>query len=286
MRERSLDEFESIFEQASIPVLDIQEVALCRISAILTGDALDESVLAVAGYLKTRFGGEVEVHWPAVVDASQINEAARTHDFGCATDPFGSTAELLGQVGVNQSRLVLLPAFGPLVDVDTMVQGTTPPILLVGDAIGDPSDVFRRILHSLTGNFQQTQNFAYSFTLAEDSGELLLLHAIDETEVQDVRDALQVAPDIAAKTRDALLKNLARHGERYLKAVVAASRELPFEVGYRLAVGKVVPTVQEELARGRYGLLVVGSHFKGGSHVTADDYQLMHQVRSIPVLAL
>ena len=161
-----------------------------------------------------------------------------------------------------------------------------PPILLVGSAIGDPAAVFHKILHSLTGNFQQTQNFAYSFTLAEDDGRLLLLHTIDEGEVQDVREALQVAPDIAAETGEALLQTVAHHGERYLKAVVAAARELPFDVSYRLAVGEIVPTVREELARGNYGLLVIGSHHEGHSHVTADDYQLMRQVRDIPVLAL
>ena len=166
------------------------------------------------------------------------------------------------------------------------MQGTAPPILIVRQEIEDPAALFNSILHSLTGNFQQTRNFSYSFTLAGDGGRLMLLHVIDDDEVQDVRGALQVSPDIADRSGEALLENLARHGERYLKAVVAASRDRSFDVSYRLAVSDIITTVRQELATQRYGLLVVGSHQEGHSYVAADDYQLMHQVRDIPVLAL
>jgi hypothetical protein len=47
-----------------------------------------------------------------------------------------------------------------------------------------------------------------------------------------------------------------------------------------------VTAVQEELAAGAYGLLVVGRHEEGYSRITAADYQLMHLVRDVPVLAL
>jgi hypothetical protein len=180
------------------------------------------------------------------------------------------------------------PASGAprLVDLDLLVQGTAPPILVLRSSSHRAADVFREILHSLTGNFQQTQNFAYSFTLVEEGGRLVLLHAIDEHEVRDVRDTLQVSPDIANETGEALVHSLSHHGERYLKAVVAASRQRPFDVSYRLAVGEIVPTVRAELSRSDYTLLVIGAHVEGYSHVTADDYQLMHQVLDIPVLAL
>jgi len=109
---------------------------------------------------------------------------------------------------------------------------------------------------------------------------------IDDNELEDVRDALQVSPDIAEESGEELLRNLAQHAERYLKAVVAAGLKRPFDVTYRLAVGDVIDVVRAELDVGDYGLLVVGKHQEGYSNVSADDYQLMHQVRDIPVLAL
>ena len=63
MRENSLDEFESIFERASIPVLDITEIRIARIAAVLKNDPLDASVVALAGYLKERFDAVVRLHF-------------------------------------------------------------------------------------------------------------------------------------------------------------------------------------------------------------------------------
>lgn len=290
MRERSLDEFESIFEQASIPVLDIKTVSLTRISAVLTGGPLDASVLKVAMHLNRRLASEVRLHWTAVMTADQVQETARDNTVEADSVPFASTAELVGQISIARSRLLLMPvAEGETatpIDLDEVVGGTVPPVLIIRTAIEDPAAAFGRILHSLTGNFRQTQNFAHSFTLAEDGGRLLLLHVIDDNELEDVRDALQVSPDIAEEPGEELLQNLTQHGERYLRAIVAAGLKRPFDVAYRLAVGNVIDAVRAELDAGDYGLLVVGKHHEGYSHVSADDYQLMHQVCDIPVLAL
>ncbi len=297
MRDRSIDEFESLFERASIPVLDIRDVPITRICAVIKNDVLDDSILALARYLKERFDATVNVLHPATVDTGSLRDAVEQSGFAWSGDPFSSTAELVGQISIGKSQLVLLsepkdesagsskPAL-PVVDLDAVVTGTTPPILTVRSPVSDPRAVFCNILHGLTGNFRQTQNFAISFTLAEDHGRLTLLHAIEDSDVQDVRDTLQLSPDIAESAGDDLVEALTHHGERYLKAVVAAARERPFDVSYRLAVGEIVALVQGELKRGDYGLLVVGSHTDGHSHVSSDDYQLLHQVRDIPVLAL
>lgn len=289
MLERSLDEFEAIFERATIPVLDIRELALTRLSAVLKGDPLDASIVALASYMQQRFGAEVQVHWPAGREA--VLEPARAAGLTPAERPFASTAELVGQVAIGRRQLILVcePADEGqrLLDVAALIQGTAPPVLLVRRPIAQPEEVFRRILHSLTGNFRQTQNFSYSFTLVENAGgSLLLLHTIDESDLADVRQALRVSPHVPADGRQELLAGLSKQGERYLKAVVAASRKYPYEVTYRLALGEVVPTVQEELRRGGHTLLVVGHHREGHSFIEAADYELMHEVLDIPVLAL
>jgi hypothetical protein len=146
--------------------------------------------------------------------------------------------------------------------------------------------VFRSILHSLSGNFQQTENFSYSFALIEDGGSLRLLHALDQADIAGVREAMQIASDISETDEQQILENMRHHGERYLKAVVAAGREQPYQVDYRLRLGGVVEATQQELAAGSYGMLVVGHHEEGHSRITAADYQLMHLVRDVPVLAL
>jgi hypothetical protein len=290
MRERSLDEFESIFEQASIPVLDISLVAIRRISLVLKGAPIDESAVRLAAHLKTRFDCEVTTHWPAEGPSSPDVDAARDAGFTPADDPFRSTAELLGQFNIAAGQLIVVPEphdpAARIVNLDDLVFGAAPPVLVFRGQIPSPDDVFRHILHSLTGNFQQTENFSYSFTLAAPGGWLELLHSIDQSEIEDVRDALTGAPDISSKEGDELLDALARHGERYLKAVVAAGRTEPFDIRYRLEVGSVIQNVERAIDRGGVGLVVVGKHVGGRSSIDSDDYQLMHSVRDAPILAL
>ncbi len=288
MRERAIKEFESVFEQASIPVLDIREVAIKRIAAVLKGSPLDETIVTLAAHLKERFGAQVDVHWASAAKASL--ETAQGGGLHPAEAAFASTAELVGQVSIRRSQLVLVPdpqdETARVVDLDALIQGTRPPILLIREPIWEPGDVFKKVLHSLTGNFQQEENFAYSFTLVQEHGTLLLLHTIDVQDLDDVRQALRVSPTIDADEREELLDRMTHQGERYLKAVVATRREMSCDVTYRLRVGQVVPTVRQELELGQHGLLVVGHHREGHSHVDAEDYQLMRSVRNIPVLAL
>ncbi len=290
-REQSVDEFEALFERASIPVLDIREIDLTRISLVLKGDSLDDSILRLGTYLRDRFGSHVEVHWPHQLDASALLEQARDAGIEPADEPFHSTAELVGQVSIRRQQLLVVPEPADdarrVLDLGLLIQGARPPIMLVRTEITDPAQVFTHILHSLTGNFRQTQNFAYSFTLVADAGgRLTLLHTIDESDLEDVKHALQLSPNVPAAGREELLERLAQQGERYLSAVVAASRKYPYHVGYRLLIGEVVPTVRQELARGNYTLLVVGCHRAGHSLVEAADYELMREIRHLPVLAL
>jgi len=289
MRERAIEQFESIFERASIPVLDIREIALRRVSLVLKGGRLDESVLKLTDYLKRRFDALVRVHRPASV-APPAAETLEDRGFEPDVQAFESTAALIGQVALAHSQLVVIPEpvdeAARVVDFDALVEGCGAPVLLLRTPIEEPAEIFRRILHSLSGDFQQTQNFAYSFTLVENGGTLRLLHAIDEHDVDAVREALQVSPDVSDAGEQNVLESLARHGERYLKAVVAASRKYPYDVNYRLELGDIVSAAQAELAAGAYGLLVVGRHEERHSRITAADYQLMHLVRDVPVLAL
>ena len=290
MRERSLEEFESIFERASIPVLDIEPVQIARVSAVLEGDPLDASILSLASHIKSRFGAEVLLHCSRSVDSGEARVIANRHEFQPAGAPYESEIDLSDQITAAATQLVLVGVAARDEDggvlLDPLVRETHPPILIVHHPVDRPEAIFEHVLHSLTGNFQQTQNFAYSFALVAAKGDLVLLHTIHATELEDVRESLQVSPDISQRGEDELLDSLAHHGERYLKAVVAASHNLELDVRYQLALGEVLSTIQQELARGHYGLLVIGRHEQGKSHVDADVYQLMHRVIDIPVLAL
>ena len=150
----------------------------------------------------------------------------------------------------------------------------------------DPHSIFRNVLHALNGSLEKIEHIAYSFALVADNGLLKLLHTIDESELDDVRETLKVTPDISSKSGENLIEDFTTAARRQLKGIVEATRNEPYEVAYELRVGEVEITVQAELAAQPYGLLVVGRHEAGRSLIDAEEYQLMHIVKDIPVLAL
>jgi hypothetical protein len=276
-----LEEFEALYEQASIPVLELPPLQLQSVAVLARGMALDRCALAIAGDLAQRHSVAIRVL--ATSDASNAADL-----------PAGAQREAVATQeacveSASQSDLVIVPAnpraAAPLVDLDRFVEQVRAPILLLQSEVS-PSGLFERILHTLTGNFEQRQNFAYSFGLAAERGRVQLLHVIREDEIEDVREALQLTEGITQQLQEEVLEHMRHHGERYLKGVVRAARELPCEVTYQLEVGGVLDRVEKELAHGQHTLLVVGAHEDGRSHVAADVYQLMHQVRDLPVLAL
>lgn len=290
MRQRSIHEFESLFERASIPVLDIEPVAISRVAVVCEGGSLDASALEIARYLKRRFHGEAALLWSAQWSDEEALAVASQHELQPASAGFSSTEDLITQIRSRDAKLVVYPVSDGSDELarrlDSVVEGIDVPILIIRTPVESPEAVFRNVLHSVTGNFQQRRNFSYPFTLIEHQGKLLLLHSIDEDEIDDVRESLRVVSEATDRTAEELLGQLARHGEKYLKAVVTAAREMPCEVQYRLAVGDVLTKISDELQTGRYDLLVVGCHRQGRSHVAAEPYQLMHSVQDTPVLAL
>jgi len=277
MRDKSVDEFQAIFERASIPVLDIKPVTLRRIAVVVKGVDVDAAALQVAASFTRRFNAEAVVYWPATLTKDRIESLTKDSPLKPAEKPFQSTAELVGQISIGHADLVIL---------SEPADDTKQPVLILHRPPADSNAPFRRVLHSLTGNFRQTTNFSFPFALVEPGGTVELLHVIDDEEIVDVREALQVSAKIATEDREKLVQEMAKHGERFLKAVVASQRKGSLNVTYRIVVGDIVTTVENTLKQQEYDLLVVGHHAGGRSHVFTADYQLMHKVKDVAVLAL
>lgn len=293
-KRRSIDEFEAIFERASIPVLDIVPHRPARVTVVLQGGETDETACALAAVLRSRFadeGCELLARRLADMEAATARKITGGHDIELSGDAFASTAELIGQTSIDRSQLIILASGAGgggdhVIDVDSLVSGARPPILVVPRPVDDAASVFMNVLHSLSGKFRQTQNFAYPFGLTAPGGHLHMLHVIDENDIADVREALRVSDSVGGADHEKLLREISLQAERYLGAIVAAARDEPFEVDYELVVGDVVASVERVLSGGDYSMLVVGTHREGHSEVSAADYELMHRVTGVPVLAL
>lgn len=287
MKSKSFDEFESLFERASIPVFDIPPLALQNIAVVLEGAELDNPMLELANHLGLRFQADTIAYRPNRIGQDQADCDVRKHHIKLASQGFESCEALCGQLNNAQTGLVIYgTGADDEADVDCLVFGCNAPILILRQPLDNPSAVFSRVLHSLTGNLTGIRNLAYSFNLVHSGGELVLMHTIEEGEIDELRDTLRVSPGISESSGDALIADLTHHAERFLKGMVEASRDEPYEVSYRLGLGDVLSVVQHELSQGNYSLLVLGTHTEGKSKVDAEEYRLMHMVTEIPVLAL
>lgn len=290
MFENSIDEFESFFERASIPVFDIPHIELKNLAVVLDGSSVDAAIGAIARYLVDRFGAQAWIYPETGVDPAHAKWVGEHFGLGPIDTRHESPADLAAHLNSQPCGLVLLSESGgddrDAAMLDELVAGARAPVLIVRGPVADPQSLFTNVLHSLTGNLEAIENLAYSFTLVEDSGTLMLLHTVNDDELNEVRDTLRVSKEISAEKGDAFLENLKKHAERYLKGVVASSREEPYTVSYHLRVGDVIESVEREIRMDHSHLLVVGTHHEGGSHISALEYQLMHRVRTIPVLAL
>ena len=250
MREDSLEEFEAVFEHASIPVLDVKKVTFERILVVLQGTALDRSAARLATYLAGRFGGTATALYREESAWAAVESGGLTPGMARVEGPFQSTPELLGQISMARPDLVLFPvnAGDDGGVMDEIIRFADPPVLLIRDEVAEPERVFGRILHSLTGNFQQSENFNCPFSLVKPSGEILLLHAIEQSEIEDVNEAL-LSTSITSSEGAKLLDALSHHGERFLKGVVLSMREEPVGVSYRIVVGSVEEQVNRASRR-------------------------------------
>ncbi|MCH7958809.1 MAG: hypothetical protein IID08_01670 [Candidatus Hydrogenedentes bacterium] len=290
MYESSIDEFEALFERASIPVFDLPHVALKSIAFVPDGSDVDRSCVALLGSLKNRFDAEVQVYRDPCVDPEYTAALATAHSFKVAGESYLTPKELTAALNKGGHDLILLTesdtSESHAATLDELVQHAHVPVLVVRTPIEAPEDVFTKVLHSMTGNLESINHLAYSFSLVEDGGALMLLHTVEHTELEDLRDTLRVSKEVAARDGEALLEDLKHHAERYLKGVVASARDEPYAVDYHLRIGDAITAVERELRIGHSTLLVVGTHHEGSSHVDALEYQLMHRVSAIPVLAL
>ena len=286
-RKKSIDEFEALFEQASIPVLDIPALAINPISIVLEDESLDPSIVSVAQYLMNRFGLSIQVH-ATDARAGFALELGQTMGFEWKGMPYGQSETLAEQVDRASSRMVMLGRTGgdSVISLDSFVESVHVPILILNRPIRKPDTLFGHILHSLTGRFEQERDFSISFHLAERAADVTVIHTVSSDQIDDVRQTLRVSSQVSAEEQEEVLGHLTVHGERYLKAVVHAARELPCHVTYRIEVGTALEVIEQQLSEGDYSLLVVGAHREGRSHIEAEVYQLMHRVTASAVLAL
>ena len=273
MKERDLDEFESLFQRAIIPTIEVSKIVLPEIVVLADGSATAAACDGIAEHLRQRFGSRVE-----------------KNDIREWSDPLAQIRRITGK---GKPSLVIAPAPLRLRDDEDHVVGEMVDALLVATSIptllvrGTPdASLFERILAKIPGGRHELiEQFSVAFALCTAGGTIRLLHIVNERDLARLARVLEVTPEIdtAAGSED-LRTAIETRMDHLLRGAIRAAEGAPFRVESAIEVGDPLEIVPRQ-ARD-FSLLIVGSQSSHEEFLATRAYELIRRLPDMSVLAL
>jgi hypothetical protein len=285
MKERDIDEFESLFQRAIIPTIEVSRIAIPDIVVLADGSATADACARIAQHLRGRFRSRVCVHYlrnpgdlPA--DDHRVVEG----------DPLKHLRHITDE---EKPALIIAPAPLHLEDsedpglgdlVDALLVATAIPTLLVR---GTPDEsIFQRILAKIPGGRHDLiEQFSVAFALCGAGGTIRLLHIVNEHDVQRLANVLEITPEIdTAEGTEELLHAIETRMDHLLRGAIRAAEDAPFRVESDIEVGDPFVIVPEQAKD--FSLLIVGSQSSHEEFLSSRAYELIRRLPDVTVLAL
>ena len=313
MDERSIDEFESLFESAIRPSVEIEPVEWTRILVSLDGSNRMGTATAVALHLAQRvkvpvrflstlrmWQGEDEAtskktlqEWldVALRKASDVGvQASGITVHGHPGDAIVTEVEsepcslLIAPTPHGEDDLLDRTTLG--VTVDHLLTKLEVPMLLIKEALDNPEQVFAQILMYVPGSFEIGPHFSIPFGMVEASGQLELLHVVDEADIRRVAQALEITPDVDSSKSESIERSVEAHMEHLLGEAVEEVRNESYTCRSVVEIGNPIERVALNLLRGKNTLLVVDSETRSDVPIEAEAYSIIKQIAGVPILVL
>ena len=313
MDERTLNEFESLFEASVKPTVEITPIAWSRIVVALDGSERGASALAVALHLAKRVGcpvhtvavraaleGEETDALQASLQAHHDQAQAQAQQAGVASDgqvTVGSPGEVLLETLKTDTSLIVIPtphggqtagqnSLGST--VDHLLKITDTPALLIKAPVADPANVFQKVLAYIPGGFEVGPHFSIPFGLVEPSGSLQLMHVINRDEIERYAAAFGVTADgdEERSKADAMVSGIETSMTALLEAAVREVRDEPFNCASLVTSGDPVQQVALRLVNAGDSVLVVESESRPEEPVSPEAYTLLKEITGVAILAL
>jgi hypothetical protein len=296
MKERDLDEFQSVFRSAIIPTIEVERIGIESVVVLADFGELTGACARVAERLAARFGahitsvfllhpedaGEEEAARAVLADLSDGKREVRT----------GNPAEELEALIASENpSLVIAPEpfhvrsdAGERGFVDALLISTPLPTLLVRNP--DVDSMFDQILAKIPGGRHELiEQFSIAFALCDAGGSVRLLHVLEENALADLVRILEVTPSIDTEHGQAdLLAAAQTRMDHLLKGAIRTAEGADFAVVADLRVGDPFEIVPE--AAGDCTLLILGSQSSHTEFLESRSYALMKASPGVHVLAL
>jgi len=299
-RERQLDEFESIFQRAVVPTIEVEKIEIERIVVLHDFSDRGPACVAAADELRHRFEASVS-HRFLLRDRDAAFEADAREKLAAAGAPDGEIvrgdpAAHVAQVA-ETDRPSLIIASAPLLAhesseeaavagrfIDALLVATPIPTLLMRSAWR--GSVFERILAKIPGGRHDLiEQFSFAFALCRPGGQLRLLHIVDQERLERLAEILEVTPEIDTATGKAHLTAAAeRRMGQLLRGAVLTGRGAGFRADSDIRVGDPFEILPNEVLDST--LLILGSQGSHAEFLESRAYELMNRIPNLPVLAL
>lgn len=254
MRERELDEFQSVFQRSIIPTIEVSKIELRKILVLSAEDARGaECAKAVE-----------------VLGASEIVRRA-----------VGDAAELDALIAEERPSMIVAHGLGGF--ADALLVATPLPTLIVRGACR--LDMFDRILAKIPeGRHDLIEQFSFAFRLCRPGGTIRLLHVVDKQRLRRLAEALEVTPEVDSAAEADVLAAVKTRMDHLLRGAIRVGEGAGFHVESAIEVGDPFEIVPRHATD--FSLLIVGSQSAHAQFLESRAYALMRHVPDLPVLAL
>ncbi len=300
MRERQLDEFESLFQRSVIPTIEVEKIDVKDV--VVLADFSERAVACgeVGRELKERFGATVSVRFLLHPSDHRHADKAQAIMEQVAGDERrlveGDLAAHLGQiVDEEKPSLIVAPAPLHLCDesaeaetlgrfIDSLLISTSIPTLLMRSV--PEGSVFQTILAKIPGGRHELiEQFSFAFALCRPGGAIHLLHVVEEERLKEISEALEVAPGIDSKAgAEELRSAIETRMDHLLRGAVRTAEDASFDVDAAVRMGDPFDIVPEEAKD--CTLLIVGSATSHTEFLESRAYEIIRRIPGLPVLAL
>ncbi len=301
VRERDLDEFNSIFKRSIIPTIEVEKIEVSTILVLADFSATSQSCVDVAQALARRFAGarvciRFLLHEGDVAHRAEAEQALDRWNADeksiLVGDPAGS---IEGMFAGKPPSMVVAPtpfrrhdptptsdAAGAFVD-QLLVATPVPTLLLRGKT---DESIFQSILAKIPGGRHELiEQFSFAFALCPPGGKVRLLHVVEAERLNELAEILEVTPGIDTDEGSAeLLHAIEMRMNHLLRGALRTGKDAAFEVVADLKVGdpfKIVPAAAADCS-----MIILGSATSHTEFLDSRAYQLMKALPGLPVLAL
>ena len=296
MKERELDEFQSMFRRAIIPTIEVEKIRVESILLLADFGDLTPACGAVTARLVERFGASVSTCF--LLHPEDRDEHARAQAVLDALPGDGGEIRV-GDPVLELPRLIAERKPGAIVApepfhvhcdpnerdlLDALLIATPIPTLLIRST--DVDGIFGRILAKIPGGRTDLiQQFSIAFALCDAGGRVRLLHVLEDARLEELVRLLEITPEVDTEQGGASLLAAAKtRMDHLLRGAVRTAEGAAFTVEADLRVGDPFAIVPEAVRD--CSLLILGSQSAHTEFLESRSYALMKAVPGVHVLAL